>query len=115
LAWTAFAGWALARRPLFALDRVVGAWLAVTFSTLTTLGMVTIAVSRADAVVVVACGALGATLTVLAGTVLARARARRRALLARRDELHRLAGGQVTHVSAGTQPTTNPPSGGTPS
>lgn len=90
LTWTGFAGWALARRPLFALDRVIAAWLAVTFSTLFALGMMTIAVSRAGTAVVLACGGVGATLTVAAGTMLARARAHRRTLLARRDELERL-------------------------
>src|ERR671916_3074746 len=35
LAWAAFAAWALARRPLFAMDRLVAAALAVGFSTLT--------------------------------------------------------------------------------
>ncbi|MGB2572099.1 hypothetical protein ACPFP2_27180 [Micromonospora citrea] len=97
LTWAGFAGWALARRPLFAVDRVIAAWLAVTFSALAALGMVTIALSRATAAVVFACGGVGATLTVAAGTMLARARAHRRTLLARRDELERLQRDQSTH------------------
>src|SRR6266545_4082220 len=63
MTWAGFAGWTLARRPLFAVDRVIAACLA--------------------------CGGLGATLTVVASTMLARARAYRRALLARRHELER--------------------------
>ncbi|WP_431924852.1 hypothetical protein [Micromonospora wenchangensis] len=89
MAWAGFAGWALARRPLFAVDRVVAAWLAVTFSVLMTVGMVTVAVMRAGPVGVLAVGGLGVALTVVASVLLARARAYRRALLARRDELER--------------------------
>src|SRR5688500_1004535 len=43
LAWAAFAAWALARRPLFAVDRVIAATLAVGFSLLTTVGAVGVA------------------------------------------------------------------------
>jgi hypothetical protein len=89
MTWAGFAGWALARRPLFAVDRVIAAWLAVTFSALMTLGMVTIALTRASTAVVLACGGLGATLTLVASTMLARARAYRRTLLARRHKLER--------------------------
>jgi hypothetical protein len=76
-------------RPLFALDRVIAAWLAVTFSALMTLGMVTIALTRATTAGVLACDALSLTLTVMASTMLVRARAYRTTLLARRDELER--------------------------
>lgn len=89
MAWAGFAGWALARRPLFAVDRVIAAWLAVTCSALMTLGMVTVAVTRAGPAGVLAVGGLGVTLTVVACVLLARARAYRRALLARRHELER--------------------------
>ncbi|MET8322221.1 hypothetical protein [Micromonospora sp. NPDC005189] len=89
IAWAGFAGWALARRPLFAVDRVIAAWLAVTFSALTALGMVTVAVTRASTAGILAGGGLGVTLTVVASMMLARARAYRRALLARRHELER--------------------------
>ena len=89
MTWASFAGWALARRPLFAVDRVIAAWLGVTFSALMTLGMVTVALMRASTAGVLACGGLGVTLTVVASTVLIRARAYRRALLARRHELER--------------------------
>ncbi|WKU05664.1 hypothetical protein [Micromonospora sp. HUAS LYJ1] len=89
MAWAGFAGWALARRPLFAVDRVIAAWLAVTFSVLMTVGMVTVAVMRAGPAGVLAVGGLGVALTVVAGVLLARARAYRRALLARWHELER--------------------------
>jgi hypothetical protein len=89
MTWAGFAGWALARRPLFAIDRLVAAWLAVTFSALMTLAMVTVALTRASTAAVLAGGGLGVTLTVMAGTMLARAHAYRRALLARRHELER--------------------------
>lgn len=89
VAWAAFAGWALARSPLFALDRVIAAWLAVTFSALTTLGMVTVALTRASTAGALAGGGLGVTLTIVASATLARARAYRRTLLARQHELER--------------------------
>jgi hypothetical protein len=89
MTWAGFAGWALLRPPLFAVDRVIAAWPAVTFSALMTLGMVTIAVARAGTAVAFARGGLGATLTLVAGTVLARASGYRRTLLARRDERER--------------------------
>ena len=97
LTWAGFAGWALTRRPLFAIDRVIAAWLAVTISTLIGLGMVTIALSRASTAVAWACGGVGATLAVAAGTTLALARAHRRTLLARRDEFERLERKQSAH------------------
>lgn len=77
----------MARRPLFALDRVIAGWLAVTFSALMTLGMVTVALTRASTAGVLAGGGLGVTLTAVASTTLARAYAYRRALLARRQQL----------------------------
>ncbi|WFE33343.1 hypothetical protein [Micromonospora sp. WMMD975] len=89
MAWAGFAGWALARRPLFAADRVIAAWLAVTFSALLTVGMVTIAVVRAGPAGVLTVGGLGVSLTVVASMLLVRARAYRRALLTRRHELER--------------------------
>jgi hypothetical protein len=41
-----FAAWVLARRPLFALDRIVAATLALTFSAVTTAGAATLAMTR---------------------------------------------------------------------
>ncbi|GIE77087.1 hypothetical protein Aph02nite_30370 [Actinoplanes philippinensis] len=37
LCWAALAAWTLWRRPLFAVDRVVAGWLAVVFTSVTTL------------------------------------------------------------------------------
>jgi hypothetical protein len=89
LTWAGFAGWVLARRPLFAVDRVIAGWLAVTFSALMTLGMVTVAFTRSSTTGVLTGGALGVTLLAVASTMLARARTYRRTLLARRQELER--------------------------
>jgi hypothetical protein len=75
--------------PAVAVDRVIAAWLAVTFSALTTLAMVTVTLTRASTTGALAGGAVGVTLTAVASTMLARARAYRRTLLARRDELER--------------------------
>jgi len=86
-AWAGFAAWALVRRPLFAVDRVIAAWLAVTFSTLMTVGLVAVAATRADTTAVLAAGGLGLILIVIAGTILIRARAYRSTLVARRREL----------------------------
>jgi hypothetical protein len=87
MAWAGVAGWTLARRPLFALDRVIAGWLAVTFTTLTTLSTVMVALTRSSSAGVLACGGLGLVLIVVASIVLIRARAYRAALLARRREL----------------------------
>lgn len=87
LTWAGLAGRALTRGPLFAVDRVIAAWLALTFSVLIAVGTVSIAVPRAGAAVIFVCGGVGGALTVTAGLTLARARARHRTLLARRDEL----------------------------
>jgi len=54
-----------------------------------TLGMVTIALTRASAAGALACGALGTALTLVASTTLARARTYRKTLLASRHELER--------------------------
>jgi hypothetical protein len=87
MTWAGFAGWALARRPLFAVDRVIGAWLAVAFSALMTLGMVTVALTRASAAGALSCGGICAALTVSSGTMLARSRAYGRWMLATRHDL----------------------------
>ncbi|WP_162907858.1 hypothetical protein [Allorhizocola rhizosphaerae] len=85
--WAGFAAWALARRPLFAIDRLVAAALAVGFSVLTTIGAVAIALARSSAAGVLAAAGLGLTLVAIAATMLIRARAYRAALLARKREL----------------------------
>jgi len=85
--WAAFAAWALARRPLFAIDRVVAAALAVAFSTLTMVGAVAVALARSSTAGVLAGAGLGLALTAIAITMLVRARAHRTVLLARKREL----------------------------
>jgi multisubunit Na+/H+ antiporter MnhG subunit len=87
--WAAFAAWALIRRPLFAVDRVAAASLALTFSTLLTAGMVVIALTRANTPALVAAVGLGVALLTVASLMVARARAYRAALLARRRDLEK--------------------------
>ena len=88
MAWAVLAAVALTRGPLFAIDRVVAAWLAVTFSALSTVGIVAIALTRDSVTGVVAASSLGLTLLVAAGATLVRARSYRAALLVRMRELH---------------------------
>lgn len=85
--WAVFAAWALARRPLFAVDRVIAAWLAVTFSTMMTVGTVAVALARGSTAGVLAGGGVGVVLVVAASTILIRARAYRAVLLARKRDL----------------------------
>jgi hypothetical protein len=87
LAWTGYAVWALARRPLFALDRIVAATLALTFSASTTAGAVALAMARGGVASVVAAVGLGLGLTYVSAVILTRARQHRRALIARLREL----------------------------
>lgn len=87
LAWAAIGGWALARHPMFAVDRVIAGWLAVTFSTLLAAGMLVLALTRgggAGALAAAGCGIVGVGVAV---TVLVRARTYRRTLLARQRGL----------------------------
>jgi hypothetical protein len=83
MAWVVFALIALVRRPLFAIDRVVAAWLAVAFSALMTVGLVVITATRADSTVLATAAGLGLSLTTLAAAMLVRAHTYRTALLTR--------------------------------
>jgi hypothetical protein len=86
LAWAAYGVWALTRRtPLFALDRVIAAWLALGATGLLAVPVLIISIlrHRMEPVVFVTV----AVLLVLATVNLARARARRAALLRRKREL----------------------------
>jgi hypothetical protein len=87
VAWAVFAAWALARRPLFAVDRLIAATLALTFTALTTIGTVAVAWSRSSTVGVWAAAAVGLPLIAVAAVMLARTHAYRARLLARRHEL----------------------------
>jgi hypothetical protein len=97
VAWAVFAAWALARRPLFAADRLIAAALVVGFSTLTTIGAVAVALARDSAAGAVAGGGIGLILIAVATTTLVRARAYRATLLARKRELEE----NATTVSEG--------------
>lgn len=86
LAWAAYGVWALTRRtPLFALDRVIAAWLALGATGLLAVPVLIISIlrHRMEPVAFVTV----AVLLVLATVNLARARARRAALLRRKREL----------------------------
>ncbi len=87
LGWASWAGWALSRGPIFALDRVVAGWLSLLASSITAVGTVTIAAARAHVAGIIAGAILGAVLTACAGTVLTRARAHRARLIRQRARL----------------------------
>ncbi len=88
LTWAAFAGWTLSRRrPLFARDRVLGARLALAVSVGTCVVGTFMAATRGTTAETVATALTGGMLIWAAGLLLARARARRRALLRLVDAL----------------------------
>jgi hypothetical protein len=87
LSWAGVAGWALARRPLFALDRVIAAGLALAASTLVTLATVAVTATQAGPVAVTTALLVGGLFVAPAAGGLAGARARQRALLTRAREL----------------------------
>jgi hypothetical protein len=87
LTWSGFAAYAVVRRPLFAVDRVIAAALAVTFSTLLTAGTVVLAVNRGSTAGVWAASGIGLVLVGTAFHLLRRARAYRAALLTRKHDL----------------------------
>lgn len=87
LLWAGCASWALIRHPLFAIDRVVTAWLAIAFSAATSACMLAIAAARGGVTGVVAAAAVAAALLSAAGLALHRARKYRALLLARHRQL----------------------------
>lgn len=88
LAWTGFGIWTAARRaPLFALDRVVAAWLALAAALLTGTVTITLAAVRDRGLVLAV--ALSALLIATAALLTARAHTHRAALLHRKAELTR--------------------------
>jgi len=98
LAWAVFAAWTLARRPLFAIDRVVAATLAVCFSSLTTIAATVVAAARSSLPAVAAAGGVGLTLIAVAAVLLVRARTYRASLLARERELRDSLGSSNPHA-----------------
>ncbi|WNV84692.1 hypothetical protein [Umezawaea sp. Da 62-37] len=87
LTWAGFGAYTVIRRPLFAVDRIIAAALALTFSTLMTAGTVVLALTRDSTAGVLTASAIGLVLIVAACTMLLRARTYRAALLARRRDL----------------------------
>jgi hypothetical protein len=88
LGWAGLAGWVLSkRRPLFALDRVIAASIALAASLIFTLGSVWIAQARAAQTALVAVMAIGATTVAASARLLWSAVSRRSQLKQRLDEL----------------------------
>jgi hypothetical protein len=86
LAWAVFGAWALTRRtPLFALDRVIAAWLAVAAANF--LAVIALVVTIVRHQVEPAIYVVAAALSALALINLGRARAHRATLLRRKHEL----------------------------
>jgi hypothetical protein len=86
LAWAGYGAWVLTRRlPLFALDRVVAAWMGLAACGLAAVPVAMVAISR-QRMETVALTTV-AVLLALATVNLTRARANRAALLRRRREL----------------------------
>ena len=90
LAWAIYAGWVLSRRtPLFALDRVIAAWLAMAATGLLAVPVAIVTIVRHR--VAPAAAVTGALLLVLvlalASINLVRARSHRAALLRRKRHL----------------------------
>lgn len=83
----ALAGWVLRhRRPLYAKDRVLTGWLAVTATSVMTAGTVSIGLARGHATATVVAGVLGTVLIAVASGVLVSARRRRDTLPRRASE-----------------------------
>jgi hypothetical protein len=87
LTWAGLAGWALARRPLFAIDRVLAAALALCFSTLWTVWAAALAWSRGGGAALVTVAGVGLVLVLASGALLRRAHAYRATLLERQRVL----------------------------
>lgn len=86
LAWVGYGGWLLTRRvPLFATDRVIAAWIALTASAVTTVMVVVVAVQRGTGLGLALL--VGGVFVAASAALVVRAHARRAALLRRKREL----------------------------
>jgi hypothetical protein len=86
LAWVGYGAWLLTRRvPLFATDRVIAAWIALTASLTTTVGVAGIAVQRG--ISLGAALAVGGVFVAASLVLIVRAHGRRAELLRRKQEL----------------------------
>lgn len=85
--WAGLSALTIARRPMFALDRVIAGWLAVASSAVMTPGLIMLALNRGSAVAAVAGAAVGFCALGGAVRLLSRARSYRRQLTARHQEL----------------------------
>jgi hypothetical protein len=87
-AWAALFGWLLTRRKvLYAVHRVIAGWMAVLFCGIFLIAGLAIALMKMNFTAMIAFGLVGAAQTIIAITILRRARRHRSQLLARRDEL----------------------------
>lgn len=87
LTWAGLAAWALVRRPLFAIDRVVTATLALILSTVSAAWAAVIAWNRGDVASMITVAGVGLSLILGSSALLVRARAYRATLLDRRRRL----------------------------
>ncbi|HEY0624328.1 hypothetical protein [Sphingomonas sp.] len=95
LGWTGYAVWVLTqRRVLYARQRVIAGWLAVTFTSIFTLGAFTLGLA-ADLPAGLAAGGLGCMLMAAALLLLARARRRLAALTDRLRQLEAARGSEA--------------------
>lgn len=88
LAWSALFGWVVTRRKvLYAMHSVIAGWMALAFCSLFLLLGLAIGLARMNMTALVGVGLLGTVQLLVAIAMLRHAQRRRRALLARRDEL----------------------------
>jgi hypothetical protein len=87
MTWAGVAAWTLGRRPLFAIDRVVAAGLALALSVLWTIWGAALAWNRGGLIALLTVAGVGLAFAVVSGTLLLRARAYRATLLDRKRRL----------------------------
>ncbi len=85
--WAGLSALTIARRPMFALDRVLAGWLAVASSAVMTPGLIMLALNRGSTVAAVAGAVVGVCAFAAAVALLSRARSYHRQLSARHQEL----------------------------
>ncbi|GII01637.1 hypothetical protein [Planobispora takensis] len=86
LAWAGYGGWVVARQtPLFALDRVIAAWITLTASITTSAIIIAVAADRGSGLIPAL--PAGAVLIAASAALVLRAHIRRAMLLRRKREL----------------------------
>jgi hypothetical protein len=87
LTWAGVAGWALARRPIFAIDRILATSLALGCSTVWTVWGAVLAWTRGSVAGLLTVAGLGLVLVVVSGALLRRALAYRATLMERKRHI----------------------------